>query len=53
MQNGIDDDDDKKINALWEKMNEGVPKRKFKFFLSKPCSTVTRSSQTISNVRIS
>ncbi|GAY35607.1 hypothetical protein CUMW_017290 [Citrus unshiu] len=48
VQNGIDDDD-KKINALWEKMNEGVPKRKFKFFLSKPCSTVTRSSQTISN----
>lgn len=48
VQNGIGNDD-KKIDALWEKMNEGVPKRKFKIFLSKPCSTVTRTSQTISN----
>lgn len=48
VQNGICSDD-KKIDALWEKMNEGVPKRKFKFFMSKPCSTVTRTSQTISN----
>lgn len=48
VQNGVGNDD-KKIDALWEKMNEGVPKRKFKLFFSKPSSTVTRTSQTMSN----
>lgn len=50
-QNGISDDD-KKIDAMWEKMNEGVPKRTFRTFSSKPSSNVMRTSQKISNVRI-
>ncbi|KAJ4721941.1 Craniofacial development protein 1 [Melia azedarach] len=47
-QNGISDDD-KKIDAMWEKMNEGVPKRTFRTFSSKPSSNVMRTSQKISN----
>ncbi|TXG71429.1 hypothetical protein EZV62_000008 [Acer yangbiense] len=48
MQNGTRDDD-KKIAAMWEEMNKGVPKRTFKSFSSKPSSAVSRTSQTVSN----
>ncbi|KAK1591404.1 hypothetical protein Q3G72_007205 [Acer saccharum] len=48
MQNGSSDDD-KKIAAMWEEMNKGVPKRTFKSFSSKPSSAVNRTSQTVSN----
>ncbi|KAJ0092506.1 hypothetical protein Patl1_24805 [Pistacia atlantica] len=45
VQNGTGDDD-KKIAALWEEMNKGVPKRTFK---TKPSSTVNSTSQTKAN----
>ncbi|KAJ0035721.1 hypothetical protein Pint_24271 [Pistacia integerrima] len=45
VQNGTGDDD-KKIAALWEEMNKGVPKRTFK---TKPSSTVNSTSQKKAN----
>ncbi|KAK4857009.1 hypothetical protein QYF36_023641 [Acer negundo] len=48
MQNGTSDDG-KKIAAMCEEMNKGVPKRTFKSFSNKPSSAVNRTFQTVSN----
>lgn len=50
-QDPLQSDESKNIAATWEEMNKGVPKSTFKSFSSQPSSAVTKTSETVSNVR--